>query len=51
VLSREDALRLVSERMGLKVGAVVLPFPDAAVDVDSVSDWHFAEAIAARDGR
>jgi hypothetical protein len=50
-LSLKDALRLVSERMGLKIGAVILPFPDAAVDVDSVSDWHFAEAIAARAGR
>jgi len=27
---------------------VILPFPEAAADVDSVSDWHFAEAIAAR---
>jgi hypothetical protein len=51
VLSLRDALRLISERMGLKVGAVILPFPEAAVDVDSVSDWHFAEAIAARAGR
>lgn len=48
MLSLKDALRLVSERMGLKVGAVILPFPEAAVDVDSVSDWYFAEAIAAR---
>ena len=51
LLSLQDALRLVSARMGLKVGAVILPFPEAAVDVDSVSDWHFAEAIAARAGR
>jgi len=51
LLSLKDALRLISERMGLKVGAVILPFAEAAVDVDSVSDWHFAEAIAARSAR
>jgi hypothetical protein len=50
-LSLKDAVRLISERMGLKVGVVILPFPEAAADVDSVSDWHFAEAIAARAGR
>lgn len=51
LLSLKDAVGLVSERMGLEVGAVILPFPEAAVDVDSVSDWHFAEAIAAGAGR
>jgi hypothetical protein len=50
LLSLANAIRLISERMRLKVGAVILPFPEAAVDVDSVSDWHFAEAIAARAG-
>jgi GTP:adenosylcobinamide-phosphate guanylyltransferase len=51
LLSLKGALRLVSERMGLRVGVVVLPFPEAAIDVDSVSDWHFAEAIASRAAR
>jgi hypothetical protein len=37
--------------MGIEVGAVIMPFPEAAVDVDSVSDWHFAESIAAGAGR
>ena len=35
-LSLEDALAHVSGRMGLRVGAVLLPFPEAAVDVDTV---------------
>jgi hypothetical protein len=48
LLSLKGALRLISERMGLRVGVVILPFPEAAIDVDSVSDWHFAEAIASR---
>lgn len=46
-LSLNGALRLVSKRMGVKAGAVVLPFAEAAVDVDSVNDWRFAQAIAA----
>jgi hypothetical protein len=47
-LSLKDALRHISDRMGLRVAVVILPFPEAAVDVDSVSDWHFAHAIASR---
>lgn len=50
LLSLKAALRHVSARMGLEVGAVILPFPEAAVDVDTVSDWQFAQAIAARSG-
>ena len=46
LLSLKDALKHISGRMGLRAGAVILPFPEAAVDVDSVSDWHFAQAIA-----
>jgi CTP:molybdopterin cytidylyltransferase MocA len=51
LLSLQDALRHISDRMELRVAAVILPFPEAAVDVDSVSDWHFAEAIASRGQR
>jgi CTP:molybdopterin cytidylyltransferase MocA len=47
-LSLADALRHISGRMGLQVAAVILPFPEAAVDVDSVNDWHFAQAIASK---
>jgi CTP:molybdopterin cytidylyltransferase MocA len=49
-LSLNDALRLISKRMGIKAGAVILPYPEAAVDVDSVDDWRFAQAIASRSG-
>jgi len=45
-LSLEGALAHISRRMGLRVRAVLLPFPEAAVDVDTVGDWHFAESIA-----
>jgi hypothetical protein len=50
LLSLKAALRIASARMGLAVGAVILPFPEAAVDVDTVLDWQFAQAIAARSG-
>ncbi len=48
VLSLKDALGLISRHMGVQAGAVILPYPEAAVDVDSVTDWHFAQAIASR---
>jgi CTP:molybdopterin cytidylyltransferase MocA len=48
LLSLPDALRRISRRMGIRAGAVILPFPEAAVDVDSVEDWRFAQAIASR---
>jgi hypothetical protein len=47
-LSLAAALAHVSRRMGVTVGAVRLPFAEAAVDVDTVADWHFAESIASR---
>jgi len=42
-----DALGRISDRMGMRVGSVLLPFPEAAVDVDTPDDWRFADAIAA----
>ena len=45
-LSLKDALQHISRRMGLRAGVVILPFPEAAVDVDSVSDWAVAQSIA-----
>jgi GTP:adenosylcobinamide-phosphate guanylyltransferase len=52
LLSLEEALGRVSRRLGLGIDAIVLPFPQAAVDVDSVDDWRrvceLAEASDAR---
>jgi hypothetical protein len=45
-LSLKDASRHISRRMGLQAGVVILPFPEAAVDVDSVGDWQVAQRIA-----
>ena len=43
-LTLSAALESLSRRVGVEVGAVILPFPDAAVDVDTVADWEFVEA-------
>jgi hypothetical protein len=47
-LTLAEALDRISHRLGFRAGIVVMPFPEAAIDVDSVSDWHFVEQIAAR---
>ena len=47
LLSLEEALDRISGRMGLRAGVVIMPFPEAAVDVDSVSDWRLVETIVA----
>jgi GTP:adenosylcobinamide-phosphate guanylyltransferase len=46
-LSLDEALSLLSRRLGFKAGAVIMPFAEAAVDVDSVEDWNLVERIAA----
>ena len=39
MLSLDEGLSRLSRRMNLKAGAVILPFPEAAIDVDTVRDW------------
>ena len=46
-LSLAEALDRISHRLGFKAGAVVLPYPEAAVDVDSVDDLKQVENIIA----
>lgn len=38
-LTLHDALALLSRKVGLKIGAVILPYAHASVDVDSVADY------------
>ena len=45
--SLEQGLGQISQRLGLRAGAVVMPFPEAAVDVDTVSDWKLVQSIVA----
>jgi CTP:molybdopterin cytidylyltransferase MocA len=45
-LSLQAGLTKISRRLGIQAGAIILPYPEAAVDVDTVADWHFAQRIA-----
>lgn len=47
-LTLAEALGRLSQRLQLRLGVVLLPFPQAAVDVDTVADWRFAEQLATR---
>jgi len=46
-LSLQEALARISNRLDMKIGVVILPFPDAAVDVDSENDWRLVQQILA----
>jgi len=46
-LSLHEGLKRLSRRMNVKAGALILPFPEAAVDVDTVGDWRIVEEIIA----
>lgn len=46
-ISLENGLKKAGERLGLDARAVILPFAEAAVDVDKVSDHELVEAIMA----
>jgi hypothetical protein len=46
-LSMKEALDRISHRLKFKAGAVIMPFAEAAVDVDSVNDWELVEKIVA----
>ncbi len=51
-LSLPEGLERISRRVGARVGAVMLPFPEVAVDVDTVDDWRFVQAaLDAADGQ
>ncbi len=45
MLSLEGALRHLSRRINIRIGVVVMPYPEAAVDVDTVKDWEFVNAL------
>jgi GTP:adenosylcobinamide-phosphate guanylyltransferase len=47
-LSLTEALDRISNRLGFKAGAVIMPFAEAAVDVDSVSDLELVENIISK---
>ena len=47
-LSLTEALARVSRRLGFKAGAVIMPYPEAAIDVDSVADWELVQEVASQ---
>lgn len=46
-LTLDEALNRISRRLGLKAGVVVMPYPEAAIDVDSIRDWRYVDEIVA----
>ena len=44
-LELDDALAILSEKFGIKAGAVLMPFAEAAIDVDKPADKNLAEEI------
>lgn len=47
-MSLTDTLEHISSKMGIRAGAVILPFPEAAVDVDTIEDWRFAQSLVGK---
>lgn len=47
-LTLPQVLARLSRRLGCSAGVVVLPFPEASIDVDSADDWRYVERLAAR---
>jgi CTP:molybdopterin cytidylyltransferase MocA len=48
LLSLNQGLERISRRLGLRAAAVLMPFAEAAVDVDTVHDWRLVEAWLSR---
>jgi 2-phospho-L-lactate guanylyltransferase (CobY/MobA/RfbA family) len=49
--SLEQAMRLASHRLGLKVAAIAMPMAEASIDVDKPADLDLVERILAGRGR
>ncbi|MDJ0720763.1 MAG: NTP transferase domain-containing protein [Desulfobacterales bacterium] len=50
-LTLAEGLARASELIGIEADAVLMPFPEAAVDVDTPADWSFVESIVRNAGR
>lgn len=48
ILSLDGAMRRISRQTGMSAGAVIMPFAEAAIDVDSAADLELARQIAAQ---
>ena len=50
-LSLSDALNELSQRLGLSIKEIILPFPEAAIDVDTPEDLALVEQIVQKQER
>ncbi|HWQ69212.1 MAG TPA: nucleotidyltransferase family protein [Patescibacteria group bacterium] len=48
-LSLPQAIAGLSRRLNLSIDVIMLPFPEAALDVDTISDWELAQTAAGSD--
>lgn len=46
-LALPEAMDRISRLLGCRAGFVVIPYPEAAIDVDSTEDWRLVQQIAA----
>jgi GTP:adenosylcobinamide-phosphate guanylyltransferase len=47
-MSLTDTLEHISSKMGIRAVAVILPFPEAAIDVDTIEHWRFVQNLVAK---
>ena len=45
-ITLDNGLEELSKKMQINVRAVMLPFPQAAIDVDTVDDWQLVQSLA-----
>ncbi len=45
-LTLEEGLQRISRRLDLRIGVIIMPQPEAAIDIDTVEDWKLADTIA-----
>jgi hypothetical protein len=48
MLPLEEALAKLSKRLGLRIRAVILPYANAAIDVDSIADFVLVQGSLAK---
>ncbi len=44
-MTLDEGLERLSKILGIKIGAIILPFPEAAIDVDNPADWMLVQKI------
>ena len=44
-ISLDEGLEQISRKLQIRARAILLPFPEAAVDVDTADDWHFVQNL------